>query len=290
MNEYYEDLELKAIKRMEQKERRWEKRYEELYEESQWEFEDYFDKEITKFLKAKKYSNKMTLNKYFNNNELLSEIPVDFVLKDNILNNEQEIDDIINKNTDKDFTELMKDSEKVTIEKFYYNDFFVSTHCFVNVYKRLIAINPNDKIGIPRRGLVNYAFNGSGSVSASPTLDFIREILDLNEECLVLDIPKTGLISYNMSEHEKKNNLPKKLKIRPTKKTCYHLYEAVVKNLKKPAMDMVNEKEGFIFGSINIFKFRIKHILCPYYSVRFHKPGFDAKFLINGQTKECKKI
>ena len=227
--------------------------------------EEIFAKEFKQCLK-KTYNNGKKMLEYFYEEELLNNIPVDYVLKDNIKNNSTIIKNIINKTDNNNYNVLCEKSNKISIDKNYYSIFLLSYD--TTVYSANVNISRRNK------GKFNHKLNYYHNMT----------LANVKENNAIIDLNKLGIVSkINIS-----TALPysENIKIKQNKKNATNLYKEIRQHIMVYAKKTNNFKE---ISNINIYNLDIKHILLPVYNIRFHKPGLDVKYLINGQSGEIKK-
>lgn len=236
--------------------------------------EDNFEEEFYKAIRRIKCSDKTYLKEYFEQDELISNVPVDLIANDNIDNNQDEIANIINCTYNGQWNKLKKKAEKISIEKQYVHNFAISHDSIVSIvvtrYKR--------KEGFTRR-IWTYESNA-----------FI-DSLTVKNDLMFLKLPKP----YEQIKHcnlaETTSFVPsKKLKIKKTSTKCSSILKQIQKDIVSTTKNKLNKNVNHLVSDINLLSVNIQHILCPFYIVRFHTAGFDEKFVINAQTKHCAKM
>ena len=262
-----EDLELKLIKQIEQHERERDERIEKLIEENSKSFEDFYCETFYNKLKRIKYGTQ-TLEDYFNEDSSWELVPVDLILTDNIQNSSAKLKTIINTNYDNAFTELSEKSDKVTIKKHY-------VHALSIKYKgSVLIVTTNPKYISRQRGFK------PGSDQKTIRIE--------NETCLNLSNYKV-INEINLKATKPYISSAVSGVVKTTKK-CSYLYKHLLKNITQFVKSRTVARGGYFLSNIILNSVDIKHVLCPIYKIRFHKPGFDAEFVVNAQTKQCDKI
>lgn len=224
--------------------------------------EEIFAKEFKQCLK-KTYKNGKKMLEYFYEEELLNNIPVDYVLKDNIKNNSTIIKNIINKAGSNNYNNLCEKSNKISIDKNYYSLFLLSYDATV------------------------YSANVEISRRYRHKLNFYDKMMlaNVKENNAIIDLNNLGIVSkVNLSAALPYDN---DIKIKPNKKTATNLYREIRQHIISYTKTITKFKN---VSNINMYKLDIKHILLPVYNIRFHKPGLDVKYIINGQSLEIKKM
>ncbi len=262
-----EDLELQLIRQLEKREREREERIEKLLDESIGSFEDFYHEAFYNKLKRINHGSQ-TLEDYFNEDSTWQVVPIDLVLTDTIKNSKATIKNIVNTKFENAYTELIEKSDKVSIEKHY-------VHAIAVSYNALIQIVTTNPTYISRR-------RGFNPEAGTKTIKISNAFcLDLSKFKIVNNVNLKNSTQYVRNEISG---------IIPTRKKCSYLQNQLLKNITSQTKSQIVSRGGYFLSNIIINSLDIKHVLCPVYKIRFHKPGFDSEFIINAHTKQCKKI
>lgn len=237
-------------------------------------FEDLFEEEFYENIRRAKCSDRTLLKNHFEQNELIADMPVDLLINDNINADKTELAKIINNSFDGQWDKLQAEAKKITIEKHYAHNFAISANALVyaifTVHKR--------RTGTTRR-IFMYE-----SHSTPTTINVEKELLFLNIGKNYEDIKFCNLADA------KPFVSAKGLKIKKTAAKAESAIKQLRKELVSAAKRQINQNVNHIVSDINILSLDFKHILCPFYTVRFHTPWLDEKFVVNAQTKKCCKL
>ena len=263
-----EDLELRLIREIEEKENRIEKREEELLDNVK-SLAEYFDENFMSKSKSIEVGDKR-LYRYLVDEVYLNEFPVTGVLKNHVdINNV--LDDILKivQATDtKKYNTLIKYKENISIKFKYQSVFLLDIKCegYIN---KVVA----EYLG-KNRGFRAIPYDGN-----------------IKRECkFMFNIPKGKLSFENIS----KSNFSELLKtdILPNKsnKTMYDLYARIKKEVlkyMKRETKITYQGTNYCLRSVEFESISLKQILVPTYLLRCADPGLDTKCVINANTRTC---
>lgn len=261
----FEQEEIKLIEQIEKREKEREARFNKILSQDVVAFDDRFYDKLNKEIKKKKYKDGKSLKDYFDTDAGLCELPVDFVLKDNVQTKDN-VEKIINETFSNSYSKLSKVSKEIKIEKFY-------ERVFVFNYDLMIYVVSTSS-----------HFRGRARGFSS---DVTHSILDIKQDQAILGVNHPQLYNKLNMNDVLNFNTQEKFNILKTQKKCSFLSKSLLKNTIAEAKLKIPELINYILSNVNILSLKINHILCPVYKVRFYKKGFDVKYLINANTKKC---
>ena len=114
-------------------------------------------------------------------------------------------------------------------------------------------------------------------------------MLKFSKQGFCFDINKTALLDIiNLKQLIPLVTIPKNL-VKQSKVKCSSVLKKLLKLIRKESEEHINQKSNHFLAKIKIYSLNLQHILCPFYKVRFHKPGFDVEYLINANSKKCRE-
>lgn len=265
-----EDLELRLIREIEERENRIDKREEELLENVK-TLEEYFDDNFLSTSKSIEVGDKR-LYRYFVDEVYLNEYPVCGVLENHIDTNNvvEDILKIIKSADTKKYNTLIKYKENISIKFKYQSVFLLDVKCdgYIN---KVVA-----KYMGKYRGFKVTPYDGNIK------RDF-RYIIDMPKGKLKLE----DISNSNFKEILKTDIVPNK-----TNKTMYDLYNKIKKEILKfmrKETKIAHSGSNYCLRSVDFENISLKHILIPTYLLRCADPGIDTKCVINANTRLCVK-
>ncbi len=236
--------------------------------------EDSFEEEFFENIRRTKCSDKTLLKDHFEQNELISNMPVDLIVNDNINNDQTELATIINNTFKGEWDKLAKKAEKISIEKHYVHNFAVSHDSIVSV----VVTRHTRRTGMTRR---MFLYESNASIDSLPVK---KDLMFLK-----LSKPYEEIKHCNLAE-AKPYTQQKNIKTKKTSTRCNSVIKQIQKDIVSTTKNKLNKNVNHLVSNINLLSIKLQHILCPFYTVRFHTAGFDEKFVVNAQTKKCCKL
>ncbi len=274
MEEYGEEIREKLRKQIEERAKRIDAREQELLEEVE-SLDECFEREFLSALNKIKYKDGKTLKDYMCEEETdISDFPVDFIAKD-----------FINDNMD----EILQSIKAKSVEDFETMDWYRDTVVFTKKYYDIFVYNYNidAHINLTHVGFARNPYGKNLNTSSS-------KIVNFEKQSVVAKYPKnkiTKSFNFKMMEQNLEDSIFEVERDINTKQ-----FENIYKTLEKEIFKDMNKKIKAKFVGLNyalrgvdIFKFNLKHILIPVYTVRCYKPGFDVEYLVFGTTKKAVK-
>ena len=263
-----EDLELKLIKEIEDRQKRIEEREEELLENVQ-SFDECFEENFFKEAKSVEVGDKR-LYRYIVDEILLNNYPVAGVLENkvNVNNVLEDVLSIVKSADSKKYATLSKYKNNISVKFKYQSVFLLNVKCE----------------GYVSRIVAKYLGKHSG-FRAIPYSDTISK-----EVSLILDMPKGKLDMENLSKCNYTNLLNTDILPPKTTKTAYDLYKRIKKEITKLMKVQLKASHGgtnYCLRDIEFENMSLKQVLVPTYLIRCADPGIDTKCVINASNRTC---
>lgn len=223
-------------------------------------FDEIYEEEFYKVLKDKKTSDGALWTEVFQQNFSLDSVPVDCVLKDNIKNDNQKIDQILQD----EFCDKIKKYKncKIEVEPFYINAFVYSYDAALSYVVSVAKLKSRHGFFSSNTWCEKIKSSKENQVA---NLDKYTSSLQINSET---------------NNHTKTSDL----KIQKIKKSAGVLF----KQIKKEIIDDSNKYKNVnsFFSSIIFYDLQIQRILVPAYKVKYSKFLKSTTFLIDANSLE----